>query len=158
MNKLDKFLYKNLSPKIGKIIDKLFVTNIGKRGTNYYHYYQQNDYSFDREKYCLIAVPKTGGWSFRKYTEKYNKDYDPNDQYLGDGQRKYLQDMTKNYSCDELIKQKEQNLKEIKDSVGDKLGTDPYCTPYFEDAIKKHLKQLDQNSPDTENKITNIGN
>ena len=69
---IEKLLYKKLSPKIGKIIDKLFVTNIGKRGTNYYHYYQQNDYSFDREKYCLIAVPKTGGWSFRKYTEKYN--------------------------------------------------------------------------------------
>ena len=30
MNKLDKFLYKNLSPKIGKLIDKLFLTNIGK--------------------------------------------------------------------------------------------------------------------------------
>ena len=72
MNKLDKFLYKNLSPKIGKFIDKLFLTNIGKRGTNYYHNYYQNDYSFDPEKYCLIAVPKTGGWSFRKYTEKYN--------------------------------------------------------------------------------------
>ncbi len=72
MNKLDKFLYKNLSPKIGKFIDKLFLTNIGKRGTNYYHNYYQNDYSFDSEKYCLIAVPKTGGWSFRKYTEKYN--------------------------------------------------------------------------------------
>ena len=50
----------------------MFVTNIGKRGSNYYHNYQQNDYSFDLEKYCLIAVPKTGGWSFRKYTEKYN--------------------------------------------------------------------------------------
>ena len=72
MNKLDKFLYKNLSPKIGKFIDKLFLTNIGKRGTNYYHNYYQNDYSFDPEKYCLIAVPKTGGWSFRKYTEKYD--------------------------------------------------------------------------------------
>ena len=72
MNKLDKFLYKNLSPKIGKLIDKLFLTNIGKRGTNYYHNYYQNDYSFDSEKYCFIAVPKTGGWSFRRYTEKYN--------------------------------------------------------------------------------------
>ena len=72
MNKLDKFLYKNLSPKIGKLIDKLFLTNIGKRGTNYYHYYQQNDYIFDLQKYCLIAVPKTGGWSFRIYTEKYD--------------------------------------------------------------------------------------
>ena len=42
MNKLDKFLYKNLSPKIGKLIDKLFLTNIGKRGTNYYHNYYHN--------------------------------------------------------------------------------------------------------------------
>ena len=72
MNKLDKFLYKNLSPKIGKLIDKIFLTNIGKRGTNYYHNYYQNDYSFDNEKYCFIAVPKTGGWSFRRYIEKYN--------------------------------------------------------------------------------------
>lgn len=68
---IEKFLYKKLSPKIGKIFDKLFLTNIGKRGTNFYHHYQQNDYSFDQEKYCLIAVPKTAGWSFRMYTEKY---------------------------------------------------------------------------------------
>tara|TARA_B100000900_G_scaffold179257_1_gene151889 strand:- start:40 stop:753 length:714 start_codon:yes stop_codon:yes gene_type:complete len=69
---LEKFLYKKLSPMIGKIADKLFLTNISKRGTNFYHYYQQNDYIFKEDQYCLIAVPKTGGWSFRMYTEKYN--------------------------------------------------------------------------------------
>lgn len=69
---IEKFLYKKLSTKIGKIIDKLFLTDIGKRGTNYYHRYNQNDYIFEEEKYCFIIVPRTGGWSFRKYIEKYN--------------------------------------------------------------------------------------
>lgn len=68
---IDKFLYKKISPKIGKIIDKLFLTNIGKRGINYYHYYQQNDYIFDKEEYCFIAVPKTGSINFRIYIKKY---------------------------------------------------------------------------------------
>ncbi len=66
-----KFLYKKISPKIGRILDRLFLTNIGKRGLNFYHNYQQNDYIFKKDEYCLIAVPKTGGWSFRIYTEKY---------------------------------------------------------------------------------------
>ena len=68
----ERLKYKKISPLIGKILDKLFLTNFSRIGLNFYHYYNQNDYSFNENEYCLIAVPKTGGWSFRIYTEKYN--------------------------------------------------------------------------------------
>ena len=62
-----KFLYKKLGPLIGGLLDKLFFTEFAKRSSNYYHQYDQNDYTFDKEEYCFIHVPRTGGWSFRNY-------------------------------------------------------------------------------------------
>ena len=70
MNK--KFLYKKLGPLLGGLLDKLFFTEFAKRSTNYYHQYNQNDYTFDENEYCFIHVPRTGGWSFRNHFEEHN--------------------------------------------------------------------------------------
>ena len=69
--KKNKFLYKKLGPLLGKFLDKLFFTDFSKRASNYYHLYDQNDYSFNKNEYCFIHVPRTGGWSFRNYYEEY---------------------------------------------------------------------------------------
>ncbi|MAW17244.1 MAG: hypothetical protein CMJ01_01605 [Pelagibacteraceae bacterium] len=71
MNK-HKFLYKKIGPLIGNFLDKLFFTDFGKRANNFYHKYNQNDYTFDKDKYCFIHVPRTGGWSFKNYFANYN--------------------------------------------------------------------------------------
>lgn len=69
--KKNKFLYKKLGPLLGKLLDKLFFTNFEKVSSNYYHQYDQNDYVFDKKQYCFVHVPRTGGWSFRNYYEKF---------------------------------------------------------------------------------------
>ena len=69
--KKNKFLYKRLGPLIGRIFDKLFFTDFAKRASNFYHLYDQNDYTFDKNDYCFIHVPRTGGWSFRNYYEEF---------------------------------------------------------------------------------------
>ena len=63
----NKLVYKKIAPFIGKIFDKLFFTDFGKRASNFYHLYDQNDYMFYKTMYCFIHVPRTGGWSFRNY-------------------------------------------------------------------------------------------
>ena len=70
--KKNKFLYKKLGPIIGNFLDKMFFTEFAKRSSNYYHQYDQNDYVFDKKQYCFVHVPRTGGWSFRNYFEKFN--------------------------------------------------------------------------------------
>ena len=67
-----KFLHKKIGPLIGNFFDKLFFTDFGKRSSNFYHKYNQNDYIFDKKEYCFIHVPRTGGWSFRNYFNRYN--------------------------------------------------------------------------------------
>ena len=67
-----KFIYKKLGPLLGRFLDKLFFTEFASRSSNYYHQYNQNDYSFDKNDYCFIHVPRTGGWSFRNYFEEHN--------------------------------------------------------------------------------------
>ena len=56
----NKLIYKKLAPFIGKLFDKLFFTDFGKRASNYYHLYDQNDYKFEKDEYCFIHVPRTG--------------------------------------------------------------------------------------------------
>ena len=70
MNK-HKFLYKKIGPLIGNFLDKLLFTDFGKRANNFYHKYNQNDYTFDKDKYCFIHVPRTGGWSFKNYFSNF---------------------------------------------------------------------------------------
>ena len=69
MNK--KFLYKKLGPLLGRFLDKLFFTEFETRSSNYYHHYNQNDYMFDKNEYCFIHVPRTGGWTFRYNFEEH---------------------------------------------------------------------------------------
>jgi hypothetical protein len=69
--KKHKLLYKKIGPIIGNFLDKLFFTDFGKRASNFYHKYNQNDYIFEKKDYCFIHVPRTGGWSFRNYFSKY---------------------------------------------------------------------------------------
>ena len=71
MGKNHKFLYKRLGPLIGNFLDKLFFTDFGKRSSNFYHKYNQNDYVFSKNEFCFIHVPRTGGWSFRNYFTNY---------------------------------------------------------------------------------------
>ena len=70
--KKHKFLYKKIGPIIGNFFDKLFFTDFGKRASNFYHKYNQNDYTFSKDEYCFIHVPRTGGWSFKNYLNTYN--------------------------------------------------------------------------------------
>ena len=67
-----KFIYKKLGPILGSFLDKLFFTEFASRSSNYYHQYNQNDYSFNKKDYCFVHVPRTGGWSFRNYFEEHN--------------------------------------------------------------------------------------
>ena len=77
---LNKLIYKKLAPFIGKLFDKLFFTDFGKRASNYYHLYDQNDYKFEKDEYCFIHVPRTGGWSFRNYFENFDLPFYANEK------------------------------------------------------------------------------
>jgi len=70
--KINKLIYKSISPFLGKIIDKLFLTNLWRRGVNYYHGFDKNDYIFNKSEFCFIHVPKTGGITLWEYVNKYN--------------------------------------------------------------------------------------
>lgn len=60
--KLDKLIYKKISPFFGRILDRLFFTSYSRVGVNFYHFYNRNDYLInDVEKICFIHLPKTGG-------------------------------------------------------------------------------------------------
>ena len=74
MNK-KKFIYKFLSPRIGKLIDTLFLTDFARTGLNYYHRYNINDYQFDKDEICFVHVSKTGGMSLKNYLRKHEKIY-----------------------------------------------------------------------------------
>jgi hypothetical protein len=80
MRKKHKFLYKRIGPIIGNFLDKLFFTDFGKRSSNFYHKYNQNDYTFNEDEYCFIHVPRTGGWSFRNYFTTYNLPFYTNEK------------------------------------------------------------------------------
>ena len=69
--KKNKLLYKKIGPAIGNFLDRMFFTDFGKRANNFYHMYNQNDYTFNEDQYCFIHVPRTGGWSFRNYFNNY---------------------------------------------------------------------------------------
>ncbi len=69
--KIDKLIYKSISPFLGRIIDKIFLTNLWRRGINYYHGYDNNDYIFDKNEFCFVHVPKTGGITLWKYASKH---------------------------------------------------------------------------------------
>ena len=78
--KKNKLIYKKLGPLLGKILDKLFFTDFGKRASNFYHLYDQNDYTFDKKEFCFIHVPRTGGWSFRNYYEEHKLPFYSNEK------------------------------------------------------------------------------
>ena len=61
-SKIDRIIYKNFSPFLGRILDKLFFTSFSRTGINFYHHYNKNDYKIDDpNKICFIHLPKTGG-------------------------------------------------------------------------------------------------
>ena len=67
MSKIKRKIYKKISPFVGKILDTLFLTNFTRRGLDYYHNYNQNDYKFDKNLFCLIHIPRTGGGTIWTY-------------------------------------------------------------------------------------------
>ncbi len=71
--KINRFIYKKLSPLIGRILDKLFFTSFSRVGINYYHFYNRNDYYIEnKDKICFIHLPKTGGVTIWNSLRKYN--------------------------------------------------------------------------------------
>lgn len=75
MSKYKRKIFKKISPVIGNFLDSLFLTNFSRRGLDHYHKYHQNDYSFNKELYCVIHVPRTGGGSLNMYLSKNKKFY-----------------------------------------------------------------------------------
>ena len=74
MSKFKRKIFKKVSPFIGGILDTLFLTNFSRRGLDHYHNYHQNDYTFNKDIFCLIHVPRTGGGTLRAYINN-NKKY-----------------------------------------------------------------------------------
>ena len=73
MSKIKRIIYKKISPFVGNIFDTLFLTNFSRRGLDYYHNYNENDYTFSKESFCLIHVPRTGGGTLRTCFSNNNK-------------------------------------------------------------------------------------
>jgi hypothetical protein len=67
MSKIDRIIYKKISPFFGKILDTLFLTNFSQRGLDHYHNFHHNDYKFNKDSFCLIHVPRTGGGTLWNY-------------------------------------------------------------------------------------------
>jgi len=67
MSKIDRIIYKKISPFFGKIVDTLFLTNFSYRGLDHYHNYHDNDYKFGKDLFCLVHVPRTGGGTLWNY-------------------------------------------------------------------------------------------
>jgi hypothetical protein len=74
MSKINRKIYKKISPFFGKILDTLFLTNFTRRGLDYYHNYNQNDYIFNKDLFCLIHVPRTGGGTLWTYFGNNNNE------------------------------------------------------------------------------------
>ncbi len=71
--KIEKIIYKRISPFIGKILDRLFFTSFSRVGVNFYHHYNRNDYNIDNiEKICFVHLPKTGGITVWDTLKKIN--------------------------------------------------------------------------------------
>ena len=69
--KLEKILLRKISPLVGKFFDKIFLTSLRRRGANFYHYYDRNDYIIDNQNlFCFIHLPKTAGISIRENLKK----------------------------------------------------------------------------------------
>ncbi len=72
-SKYDRIIYKRISPFIGRILDKLFFTSFSRKGINFYHYYERNDYKIDsKEKICFVHLPRTGGIATWKLLKENN--------------------------------------------------------------------------------------
>ena len=71
--KLERILFKKISPFFGRLIDKLFFTSFSRVGINFYHFYNRNDYKIeDPNKICFIHLPKTGGITIWEVLKKNN--------------------------------------------------------------------------------------
>ena len=82
----------------------------------------------------------------QQYKEKYGKEYDPDDIYLGDGQIKFIQNIVQSFSCNDLIQTKERNMLDIKAAIRKKLESDTYCKTYFENYLKKNPQTFEGES------------
>ena len=73
MSKIKRKIFKKISPFVGNLLDSLFLTNFSRKGLDYYHGYHENDYKFNKEKFCLIHVPRTGGGTLNTYLANNKK-------------------------------------------------------------------------------------
>ena len=98
--KINRIIYKKISPLLGRMLDKLFFTSFSRVGINYYHFYNRNDYTIDdKNKICFIHLPKTGGvtiWNtLRQYSAPIynfpkNSFHNPVSMYCNPKEYKYL--------------------------------------------------------------------